>query len=403
MRMKFKQISRFVIFFSIAGIIFSSCERSDEPEPIFENTYLVSLEEIDVVTAWQVRAATSLFEFEDLNKYIISDAHMYRMVYNTTYNGEAVQASGVIGIPSENDVPMAIASLQHGTSIKKTDAPSESLADSFILSAVATTGMVTLIPDFLGFGASEHKFHPYYIEEGEAIPVVDMIHATMELMEDSSLIWNEKLYLSGYSEGGYVTMAAHKYIQEHPEEGLSVTASAPAAGGYDLMHMKDYFFKQETYNQPFYMAYVISAYKTWYNWTEPLSTFFQEPYDSKIPGLLDGSKSRGEINNELTKDVGAFLQHDMVNNFDSDVKYAEFKQALVDNSLLDWVPKAPVRMYHGTEDITIPFSNSEATFKRLKENGAGDNLQFIAIEGGDHSSGFLPMFKDATLWILEMN
>ncbi len=400
--MTFKQISRFIIVSSFAGILLSACNRFDEPEPISDNTYLVSLEEVDFVAAWQVRAATSFIEFEDLNKFITSDAHIYRMVYNTTYNGEAVQASGLIGIPTENDPPMAIASLHHGTSVKKTDAPSESPSDFFILSAMATTGMIVLIPDFLGFGSSEQQFHPYYVEEGEAVPVVDMIHATVELMEDSAFIWNDQLYLAGYSEGGYVTMAAHKYIQEHPDEGLTVAASAPGAGGYDLLHLKDYFFEQETYHQPFYLAYVISAYETWYNWTEPLSTFFQEPYASKIPGLLDGSKSSTEINNELTEVVGEYLQPDMINNFNSDARYSELKQALVDNSLTDWVPAAPVRMYHGTDDITVPFSNSEATFEKLKENGAGDNLQFIPIEGADHSSGFLPMFKEVVLWILEM-
>ena len=146
----------------------------------------------------------------------------------------------------------------------------------------------------------------------------------------------------------------------------------------------------------------VSAYKAWYNWTDPLSNFFQEPYASKIPDLLDGSKSSGEINNELTEVVSEYLHPDMINNFDSDAKYSEFKQALIANSLLDWIPTAPMRMYHGTADITVPFSNSEVTFEKLKENGAGDNLLFIPIEGADHSSGFLPMFKDVTLWILEM-
>lgn len=401
--MKFKQINRYIIFFSIAGILLSACDRSEEPEPIPVNKHLVSLEEIDFIATWQVEAATFFFEFEELSQYISSDANIYRMVYNTTYNGELVQASGLIGIPSENAQPMAIASLHHGTSVKKTDAPSESPSDSFILSAMATTGMITLIPDFLGFGASEQLFHPYYVEEGAAIPVVDMIHAAVELMEDSAFVWNEQLYLTGYSEGGYVTMATHKYIQEHPDEGLTVTASAPASGGYDLLHMKNYFFEQERYNQPFYIAYVISSYKTWYNWTDPLSAFFQEPYASKIPALLDGSKGGSEINNELTDLIEKYLQADMVNNFDLDVKYSKFKQALLDNSLLDWVPTAPMRMYHGTADITVPFSNSVATFERLKENGTGDNLQFIPIEGGDHSSGLFPMFKDAALWILEMD
>ncbi len=191
--MKLKQINKFVLVSSLVGIVLSACNRINEPEFISDNTYLVSLEEVDFIAAWQVRAATSFIEFEDLNKYINNDAHIYRMVYNTTYNGEDVQASGLIGIPSGNTRPMAISSLHHGTSVKKSDAPSESPNDFFILSAMATTGMITLIPDFLGFGASDQQFHPYYVEEGEAIPIVDMIHATVELMEDSAFIWNDQL------------------------------------------------------------------------------------------------------------------------------------------------------------------------------------------------------------------
>lgn len=401
--MNINYLSRTVIYIFLPSMLWMACDTSDEPDLPPVNKYLVSLEEVEKVASWQAQAAASFLDFKELDKYIISDAIVYRMIYNTSYKGEPVQASGLIGIPSDHTLGMAIASLHHGTSIEKSDSPSTSPDDYYFLSAMSVTGMITLIPDFLGFGASEQLLHPYYVQEGEAVPVVDMIHAAVELMEDSAYTWNDKLYLTGYSEGGYVTMATHKYIQEHPEEGLTVTASAPAAGGYDLMHMKNYFTAQEIYKQPYYIAYVVSAYKSWYKWTDPFTTFFQEPYASRIPTLFDGSIGGGQINKQLTRQIKDYLQPDMINSFDTDEKYTVFKQALKDNSLLDWTPMAPVRMTHGTADITVPYSNSVATFEALKENGAGDNLQLIPIEGADHASGLTPMIKDAVIWILEMD
>lgn len=38
---------------------------------------------------------------------------------------------------------------------------------------------------------------------------------------------NGKLFLTGYSEGGYVTMATHRAMQV---AGITVTASAPQSG-----------------------------------------------------------------------------------------------------------------------------------------------------------------------------
>ena len=45
---------------------------------------------------------------------------------------------------------------------------------------------------------------------------------------------NEETILAGYSEGGYVTMAAHMMIEEENLDDLGLMVSFPMAGPYDL-------------------------------------------------------------------------------------------------------------------------------------------------------------------------
>ena len=69
-------------------------------------------------------------------------------------------------------------------------------------------GFITAIPDFLGLGVSE-MMHPYMVSISSATAVVDMIRAGMYLCDSIDVSVSDQLFLSGYSEGGYVTMAAH--------------------------------------------------------------------------------------------------------------------------------------------------------------------------------------------------
>ncbi len=389
------------LYFLLIVSIAWSCTRTD-PEPVSDNKFLVSVEPIDYLAVWQVQIALLYLDFEDFSSSIKTDAQIYKMVYNTTYNGEAIQASGLIGIPVENDVPLPIISVYHGTLVKHADAPSVASGDYLLLTALATTGAITLVPDFSGFGSSTNVLHPYFVEEGEAVPAVDMILATQELMEDSAIVWNSKLLLTGYSEGGYVTLATHKYLQEHKELGLEVTASAAGSGAYDQVHMKNYFFELENYDQPFYLAYAIYASQKYDNVEEPLEIFFQQPYADKIPSLFDGSKGSAEINSELTTHVPSLLQPEFLENSETNPVFARFEAQIRDNSLTNWTPQAPVRFYHGGADVTVPKENSEATLAQLIKNGATEEISLTILENETHTSAFVPMFREVALWFTEI-
>ena len=71
-------------------------------------------------------------------------------------------------------------------------------------------------------------------------------------------------------------------------------------------------------------------------------------------------------------------------------------QALSDNSLLNYVPIAPVRLIHGDSDQTVPYFNSLAV-KKYYENGGKTNVELITVEG-DHEGAAEAAIVGAMLW-----
>ena len=198
-------------------------------------------------------------------------------------------------------------------------------------------------------------------------------------------------------------MATHKSIELDGLENFNLIASFPAAGGYDVKAMQEYFFNLDTYDNPYYMAYVAQAYKTTFDWTEPLSDFFQEPYATRIPGLFNGTNTSSTINAQLTNVVADLLTSDIKANFDTNPEYDYLENAFNENGLVDWKPTIKIFMYHGDADVTVPFENSEITYNKLIANGASpDILKFYVIEGGTHSTGVIPYIEDFIPRMLEL-
>lgn len=78
------------------------------------------------------------------------------------------------------------------------------------------------------------------------------------------------------------------------------------------------------------------------------------------------------------------------------------KQQLTANSFLDWVPKSPTRLYHGTNDESVFYQTSETTFARFKAAGA-TNVEFFPIPGGMHQTSIGPMMANALPWLQSLD
>lgn len=334
------------------------------------------------------------------------DVEIYKVNYATTYKNKEITASGLVILPV-TDHPVSMISFHHGTISANAEAPSQSPLQSTALilyAALSSPGFITVVPDFIGFGASKDILHPYYVKEVTASAIVDNLKAAHQLAGQHAVNFDADLFLAGYSQGGYATMATHQNLEETALPGFKLIASFPSSGGYDVKGMQEYFFELETYDQPFYLAYVAAAYKAYYGWEQPFSEIFREPFAAKIPNLFDGLKDGSTINGELTETVADLVHEELLANIDTDPKYAFIVDAFNVNGLTDWNPTVPVYMYHGTADITVPYQNSVDTYQTLVQNGTSPSvLTLTPLNGKTHGTGVVPYIEAFVPLVLEMN
>ena len=386
-REKFKY---YILLFALVGLWFLESCSDEEPEPPVKPITLVSYDEVFSRTKEEIEILIGIAGIEELNKYMEYDITVYTVTYRTKYLEEEIIASGLIVFPDfTGEIPML--SFQHGTITRHLDAPTSDLNFYGILSSFSSAGYIFCIPDLLGFGSSTDILHPYYHYESTADPVVDILKAAKELSEVLNYKFDGNVFLAGYSEGGYATMAGHKMMEETSPTGLNLLASAPASGGYYLKGMQEYFFSQENYHQPYYLGYVAMSYRQVYEVSSILTDIFKEPYSTEMPDLFDGTLTGGQINENLTNVMADLLQPDILTNIDTDPKYKYLNDAFAINSLHEFVPKKQMTMYHGTADITVPFQNSLDTYNSMIQLGASpDILSLIPLQDDTHESGIFP-------------
>jgi len=387
-------VLRVLLLAFVLSVVASCSDDEDGPKRVV----LVDATHVLTRTAQDLKTYIPFFDIDVDPEVLEHDVDIYKVTYKATYKGAEITASGLVVLPKSSH-EFGMVSFQHGTISAYSDAPTAQPINStqlILYAALASTGFITVVPDYFGFGESSQIFHPYYVEEATADAVIGNIKAARELAREKGVGFNDKLFLAGYSQGGYATMATHKAIQTTPIDGFDLIASFPAAGGYDVKAMQEYFFSLDTYHEPFYIGYVAMSYKNHYDWqTASLAEFFKEPYASSIPSLFNGINTGSAINNQLTDSIDLLITADLLANIDTDPGYAYLRDAFSENSLLDWTPTIPMFMYHGDADITVPYQNSVEVYNHFISEGASTSVvTFTTLPGADHGSGALPYIED---------
>jgi len=333
--------------------------------------------------------------YSAFSKYAVD---FYKIVYKTNYNGSQIEASGLLAIPKNTSSTPALLCAQHSTIFTDSDAPSNFPKAYTGYEMFAAAGFIAIMPDYIGYGSSSSIVHPFYDEQYSGSAVVDMIKAVKYYLATKSIKISSKLFLLGYSEGGYVTMAAQKQIETAGDNSLTVTAAAEGAGCYDLTTMLSDIRNAGTYDDPSFVALMLNAYNTTYGWGRPLSDFFNAKYASVIPQLINGTKTGTQINGLLTTSVAGLLNTTFYNKIADASAELTLKAKLQANSFPNWYPQSPTRLYHGTADVDVFYNTTQTTYDRFKAAGA-PNLKLISIPNGTHESSVTPMMLDAIPWI----
>ena len=143
------------------------------------------------------------------------------------------------------------------------------------------------------------------------------------------------------------------------------------------------------------MAYLMNSYDYYYGW-DRLDEIFQEPYASDIPGYFDGLHMMGSVNEELSQSLDEMLQATFIEDFKSGGE-EEMRTAISENSLLNFVPAAPVLLVHSQADSTVPYFNSVKAEEYYNSKGKTD-VELITIEG-NHEDAAPDAIITAMEWI----
>lgn len=384
--------STLILLFVVTG-----CKKTAAvPKKIPGQDVFVSIMSVGNYSVAQLQTFASSKGYLALVPLIKYDVGFYKLIYKTTYKGKQINASGLLAIPKNTPFVPALVSAQHGTIFTSADAPSNFPNASTGYELVASAGFATAIPDYIGYGSSGNIVHPYYDIQYSGTAVADMIRAAKYYLGIGKAI-NNKLFLIGYSEGGYVTMAAQKAIESGSDANLTVTAAAEGAGAYNLTAILSGLITLKTYPDPSFLALTLNAYNTTYDWNRPLTDFFNQPYASAIPQLLDGNHTYSQIIAGLTSSPTALFNPVFYSNVLNPAGEATFKAALAANSFPNWYPKSLTRMYHGTADVLVPYQISQLTYNMFIADGS-TKLTLIPIPNGTHETSAAAMTLDAVQW-----
>ena len=352
-----------------------------------------------------LRLAIAFTDYKEHQSRIQHGIQVFRVSYNTHFKGASVRASALVCLPDTTNEHTPLLMGMHGTLTEHSKAPSAfNLSQQHIngFEFFAALGFITMIPDYLGFGDSRSLVHPYYHYASSGESNLDLLRATQELLATLALSYQESLFLIGYSQGGYVSLATARYWQEHADStGVLLKAVAAGAGAYHIRGVMEKIIARETYASPAYLAYLIYSFQQTYGWDRPLSDFFREPYATRLPLLFDGEHSQGAINDQLSPHLSELFQADFLRDLRQG-KESFFLAALEENSVHDWWPHVPVRLYHEQDDEVVPIADSEETAATLSANGAVDLAYVPYDEGHSHSSGIEPMLHRAVPWFLRL-
>lgn len=325
------------------------------------------------------------------------DVDIYKVLYRTPYlhRDSLVQASGAIAIPHAPDCTFPLASYFHGTQSKASNSASHLNGGQYEVGlALASTGYIVSMTDYLGLGFPDEKvlIHPYIHLFSQGHTGVNMIRATKQVVAETEMAnLNDQLFLFGYSQGGYATMAVQRIIEEEFPDEFNITYSIPMSGPYDLVEAQvDLIASDEPYPTPGYLPYILLAYQSIYgNLYENISEGLKAPYDSLMPALFYSKEySIGYINNQSTDVPKHMVIDSLIEAFEGDLNHP-LREDLRENHLLDWAPQAPVRILYCRGDDQVTYLNSEYAYDSWTANGAPNVLK---DDLGDHDHNGCALF-----------
>ena len=313
----------------------------------------------------------------------------YNRLYHVagTYTGHDVDGkklilSGKLLLPKDGPVKNLII-VSHYTIGANYEAPSE----TFPLEGVwAAKGYAVVIADYIGYGVTADRIHPYMHVESTARSVVDMALAVKPYLEHiGRKPESDEVILAGYSQGGATTLAVMDMIQDEYAKEFPIKKVYAGGGPYDLVATYDTSMEWDKTGIPCAIPMIVQGINAGEDLGLTMADFFR-------PDLLAHYDEWINSKKYTVKEINALINADSLHAImtesgrdKNNPETARLYQALLGNGVLHFNPHAPIYIFHSNQDKTVPFVNAlkaEAWFK-------GKDVTYDFGAYGKHGAGCL--------------
>lgn len=350
--------------------------------------------------------------------------HLYRILTARTANGNTkftigyqsvdiegnpVELSGYLAIPTSSKGGMCTADhilfSTHYTMTKNTEVPS--IADPFDALTFTMSGNkpVMIEPDYLGYGLTVDKPHPYLAPDIMARNCVDMLLACHQLLREMTGFdvsqGNIPTYGIGYSQGGSIILAVQKYIETSPNLTDSVrnviryVRTCAGAGPYNPLATLSQYMYQDDLSMPcaapLLLSGVIEAYPQIFD-TIRAEDYFSDAFNNAdILGMMRSCNyTIDELNAAIKSACGAnkmsLMLSEQAKDMNSDIMQKLHKALGQCNLTRDWVPQADIWFFHNGSDDVVPYLNTMSAYNAFVNTAAGSVSLYTTGIGMSHTA-----------------
>ena len=308
---------RFLTSLLLATLLLTGCgsgSKSD-PVPVVPSTARGALLQKPPTLVTTISAPALLLALNTLaNQQVLAvsgtplcDVAVHQIRYATVGGtNEATTASGALMVPVGTNAqcrgarPLVL--YAHGTTTERafnmTELQNDPNGEALIVAALfASQGYIVVAPNYAGYDSSTLSYHPYLVAEQQSKDMIDALSAARSALPTDSAPTatdNGKLYITGYSQGGYVAMATQRAMQA---AGMTVTASAPMSGPYAMAAFVDAEFAGRVGSGATVSAALLfTGYqKTYGNVYASPADVFEDQYATGIESLLPSTSPRSVL------------------------------------------------------------------------------------------------------------
>jgi pimeloyl-ACP methyl ester carboxylesterase len=161
---------------------------------------------------------------------------------------------------------------------------------------LVSNGYIVVAPNYAGYDSSNLGYHPFLVGDQQSKDMIDALRAARSALPTllTSASDNGKLFVTGYSQGGYVALATAKAMEAAQAAGatdLAVTASAPLSPVSELSNYVGYILNGHVpVESTVLMPMALTGYQKTYGdvYTSP-SQYYTAAYASGIESAFPGS------------------------------------------------------------------------------------------------------------------